>query len=131
MDDADLKIDNKVNESTNKIIHRAQAILTAWHQALHISGGELKLEKCYWTLQYYVWRDNVATLRSDKTMDLCLNIEQQAQKLPYIPPHQSRTLVGASTNPANDNSTIHALFQSKLNQHVATLQPSNLSTSET
>ena len=50
VDDTDLKIDNKGDESIEEIISRVQTTLTAWHKALQFTGGKLKLEKCYWMM---------------------------------------------------------------------------------
>ena len=55
VDDSDLNILNLNQKSTVEVLEEAQALLNAWHFALRTSGGELKLEKCFWTLQDYVW----------------------------------------------------------------------------
>ena len=50
VDDTDLNIENNGKESEQQIIDRAQRTLIVWHQALSFIGGELKLEKYYWTM---------------------------------------------------------------------------------
>ena len=52
-DDADLYVFNSGIEITKEIVVKAQKILDAWHNILTITGGNLKLSKCYWTLQDY------------------------------------------------------------------------------
>ena len=40
------------------MVEEAQALLNAWYFALRMSGGDLKLEKSFWTLQDYEWRND-------------------------------------------------------------------------
>ena len=47
IDNSDLNILNINQKSIFKVIVEAQALLNAWHFALRISGGELKVEKCF------------------------------------------------------------------------------------
>jgi len=108
--DTDLKIDNNGNETAIEVILRAQIILTAWHHALQFTSGELKLDKCYWTMQDFEWKDNIAKLIPYKPADLFLTINGNPQTILYLPPQQSQTLVGVSTNLVNDNSTIFSIY---------------------
>ena len=47
VNDTDLNIENNGSEMEIDVINRVQLTLMAWHQALVITRGELKLEKCY------------------------------------------------------------------------------------
>ena len=77
-------------------------------------------------MQKYVWKGNQANLYKDNMNDIHLMINSRNEPLPYLLPQTSRMLVGVSTNPNNDNSTIYALFDIKLEQYIATLQPADL-----
>ena len=53
VDDTDLYIFNSGSETTEEIVLKAQRLLDAWHHILQFTGGDLKLSKCYWTIQNY------------------------------------------------------------------------------
>ena len=78
----------------------------------------------------YEWKDGVAKLKQDECSELHVTIDDTSQLLPYLPSQQSRTLVGISTNPANNNSSIYLLFQTKLNQYITVMQTIDLLPSE-
>ena len=73
-------------------------------------GGELKLEKCYWIMMEYEWKENQEKLKREDHNKLYLTLDGTREPLPYLPPQTSCTLVKVSTNPANDNTTIYLLF---------------------
>jgi len=53
IDDTDLCIFNCRVDVTEDLVYKAQKLLDAWHRILRFTGGDLKLSKCYWTLQDY------------------------------------------------------------------------------
>ena len=130
VDDTELNIENDGNKNEGEVIDRAQSTLTTWHQALIFTGEQFKLVKLYWIMMAYEWKDRVAKLKQDKCSELHVTIDDNSQSLPYLPSQQSRTLVGVSTNPANDNSLIYSLFQTKLNQYIPAMQTTDLLLSE-
>jgi len=81
-------------------------------------------------MQKYKWKDNQVSLSKDHLNELHLMINSNDESLPYLPSQTSRTLVDISTNLLNNNSTIYLLFQSKLDQYIAILQSTDLSSSE-
>ena len=121
INDTDLHIENSGRESNRKMINWAQTILNTWYQALRLTGRELKLDKCYWIMQSYVWKDNKITLVRENSEQLILSFNDEERIIPYVPTYISYTLVGISTNLANDNASIYILFQDKLNQYIATV----------
>ena len=50
VDDTDLPLLNKEYETIAEIVDRAQSILSIWYKGLQITGGDLKINKCSWTL---------------------------------------------------------------------------------
>ena len=42
---------NKGNETAKEVIERAQGLLDKWQKVPNITSRELKLEKCFWTIQ--------------------------------------------------------------------------------
>ena len=53
VDDTDLHVFNSGSDTTEEVVMKAQRLLDAWHDILKFTGGDLKLSKCYWTLQDY------------------------------------------------------------------------------
>ena len=51
VDNTNLVAIKRSNESEAEIITRAQLVLDYWQEGLTITGGELKLSKCFWTIQ--------------------------------------------------------------------------------
>ena len=76
-------------------------------------------------MQEVVWKDGIATLAKENVFNLFLTHKNQHLIIPYVPLQTSRILVGISTNSANDDSSIHTLFQNKMDQPVGTILPSN------
>ena len=72
-------------------------------------------------MQDFEWKDDVAKLIPYKPADLFLIIDGNPQTIPYLPPQQSRILVAVFTNLLNDNSTIFSIYQTKLDQYIASL----------
>ena len=53
INDTDLYVFNSGSDTIEEIILKAQRLLDAWHHILQFIGGDLKLSKCYWTIQDY------------------------------------------------------------------------------
>ena len=53
VDDTELNALNIEDKSTLEVIELDQKILYSWQFYLSISGGDLKLDKCSWTMQDY------------------------------------------------------------------------------
>ena len=47
IDDTDLVVINNGEESEDEIVARAQLLLDQWQFRLQITGGELKISKCF------------------------------------------------------------------------------------
>ena len=47
IDDTDIVLLNKGNESETEIMARAQLLLDSWHAALSFTGRDLKVSKCF------------------------------------------------------------------------------------
>ena len=51
VDDTDLYVINDGFVCALEVVTKAQRLLNVWHGALRFTGRDLKLSKCYWTLQ--------------------------------------------------------------------------------
>ena len=97
---------------------------------MQYSGGDSKVEKCYWTLQSYEWKDDILKLVTSQTHNIIITINGIEHNLPYLAPDVSRTLVRVSTNLANKNNLINQIFDKKLAEYTATLTSCSLSPSD-
>ena len=127
VDDSDLNVLNLNQKTTLEVVEEAQALLNAWHFALRISGGELKLEKCFWTLQDYVWEKDECVLSRFTPYQLTVNMHGQSQPLSFLSPYKTRTLVGSAINPDNYTLEIVESFTSKIAQLSGKLSQLSLS----
>ena len=57
VDDIDLNLLMLEGKFTIEVIKTRQRIVDSWQYVLSVSGGDLKLEKCSWTLQDYWWNE--------------------------------------------------------------------------
>ena len=53
VDDTNIYVLNSGFENTHKIVVKSQSLMNSWHKELKFTGCELKLDKCYLTLQAY------------------------------------------------------------------------------
>ena len=51
-DNAGLYILNSVSDNAHDMFLKSQRMLNNWHEGLKFAVGDLKLTKCYWTLEY-------------------------------------------------------------------------------
>ena len=47
VDDTDLYVFNDSNSSAEEVVNKAQVLVDTWHAVLQLTGGDLKLSKCY------------------------------------------------------------------------------------
>ena len=102
-------------------------ILTKWYQNFQITGGQLKISKCYQMLMSYRQKKNKAYLLPDQDHQLTIELDRTDHSIPYLPPTKTRCLVRVDTNPANNNLSILEAFQQKLVQYSNTLISTTLS----
>ena len=57
IDDTDLVIMREKNEEETEEYSRLQQSINFWNGNLRVSGGALKLEKCYWYFVRFLWSD--------------------------------------------------------------------------
>ena len=77
-DDTDLHVFNSGSDTTEEVVMKAQRLLDAWHNILKFTGGDLKLSKCYWTLQDYQWAQGKCKMIGDTSHSL--HIAENGQK---------------------------------------------------
>ena len=72
VDDTDLYVFNDGTMDVSAVVSKAQQLLDAWHAALKFTGGDLKLPKCYWTLQDYHWHNGKCNFSCSTTNTIAL-----------------------------------------------------------
>ena len=113
------------------MIETRQRTLDAWQFALSVSGGDLKLEKCSWTLKDYYWIEGqcVPTLHTHYLLNVTSNGTQNPLECTRL--NETRTLVGAAVNPAKETKQIISLFQDKVSALTTTLNSLHMSPCDT
>ena len=79
MDDTDLVTFNNGEELAAKVVVRVQLVLDIWHQALTFTRGDLKLNKYFWRIQDFMWKNRKCTLK-DKT-PFQITISQEGRRI--------------------------------------------------
>ena len=65
VDDTGLITLNRGDELEKEVVDRVQILLDRWQIALNIPGRELKLEKCFWSIQDYNWKKGKGELKEE------------------------------------------------------------------
>ena len=102
VDETDLNILCVEGESASEVIDLCQRMLDAWKFDLSVSGYDLKLDKCSWTIKYYYWNEGhfLLNLLTPYQLNVTLNVIKHPLEL--ILPNENMTLIGASVNPDNE-----------------------------
>ena len=85
-DDTNLNVINLSNKPVSEVITEAQNLVNAWHFSLKASGGDLKLEKCFWILQEHVWNNDKCTLSKHTPYQIMDTIDENTHPLQLIFP---------------------------------------------
>ena len=64
VDDTDLVIMGTKQETPVEVQARLQAAITRWNGLLHVTGGALRPEKCYWYLISFIWHNGICKLNT-------------------------------------------------------------------
>ena len=119
VDDTDLVAMSNGNKIAKEVAKRAQKLLDCWQQALNFTGGELKLEKCFWTIQDYKQKAGQCILIKETRFEITINKDGVRIFITYIPPQTLRTLVFIEVNHTHNTKYVIPMFQEKINQYIA------------
>ena len=102
VDDTGLNVLNTEGKSTSEVIEAGQRMLDAWQFTLSVSRVDLKLEKCSWNLKDYYWIEGqcLSTLHNPCLLNVTSNGTHHPLEL--MSPNDTKTLVGATVNLANE-----------------------------
>ena len=126
VDDTEFYVFNDGTMDASTVVSKAQNLLNAWHEALKFTGGELKLPKCYWTLQDYHWHNSRCTSSCSTTSTICINSNNVPKVINHVPSDKMRILVGVPIVPSNDSAAIVSHYQDKIIEYVTRLKGTNL-----
>lgn len=114
VDDTDLYVFNSGVDTTRELVIKAQKLLDAWHNILKITGGNLKLSKCYWTLQDYQWQQGKCKMVYSTSYKLHIDVENRRTEVMHLRADQMRTLVGVPMQLNHQNEQIVQAISSKM-----------------
>ena len=126
VDDTDLYVFNSGSDTTEEVVMKGQQLLDAWHDILKFTGGDLKLSKCYWTLQDYQWSQGKCKMISDTSYSLHIVENGQKKDIPYLKADQTRVLVGVPINLYHDEKQTVIMIDNKLQYYADKLATSKL-----
>ena len=81
---------------------KAQSILNAWYEVLKFTWHDLKLAKCYWTLQVYLWQDGVCTWNESSSNEIRITTANSKTTIKHGPNDKIIILVRVLIEPSND-----------------------------
>ena len=77
MDNTDLVTFNNREESAIEVVARVQLVLDTWHQALTFTKDNLKLNKYFWTIQDFMWKNRKCTCKSKLSFNSPFNKKEK------------------------------------------------------
>ena len=125
-DDTDLYVFNDGTMDASAVVSKAQKSLDVWHEALKFTGSDLKLQKCYWTLQDYHWHNGKCTFSCSTTNTICITSNNVPKVINHVPSDKMRILVGVPIVPTNDSAAIVSYYQDKITEYITRLKGTNL-----
>ena len=106
VDDTCLYVLNSDSHITTEVVVKVQCLLNAWHNALKYTERDLKLAKCYWNLQAYLWQDGVYTCIATTSGTIKITNNNSKPTIKHIPVDSMRMLVGVPIMPSNESKDI-------------------------
>lgn len=127
VDDTDLYVFNSGSDNNQDIVSKGKSLLHAWYEVLKVTGGDLKLAKCYWTLQAYSWQDRLCTCNTSTSSTISIANNNLNTKIMDVPTNKIRTLVGILVIPSNDYHEVDLCYQNKIKECTFRVQNTTLS----
>ena len=84
IDDTDICMFNDGFMCELVVVTKVQRLLNAWHEALRITGGDLKLSKCYCTLQEHRWQNGKCTYSSSTVNTISVSTENSSTVIKHV-----------------------------------------------
>ena len=126
VDDTDLYVFNSGTDNAEEAVTKVQSLLDAWHEILKFTGGDLKLSKCYWTLQDYQWKQGKCKMIVNTNHKLRIVENGQKKEMPHLQANKTRVLVGVPINPCHEEAQIVTMFTEKAKNCIDRLATSSL-----
>ena len=130
VDDTDLYVFNSGADTAEEVVIKAQRLLNTWHEILKFTGGDLKLSKCYWTLQDYEWKQGICKTVTTTTQKLYIVEEGQRKEIPHLAANQTRVLVGVPINLCHEKAQIMSQIKDKTHEYINKLTSSPLKSTD-
>ena len=89
-----------------EVVVKDQRLLHSWDYSLKRTGGDLKLSKCYWNLQGYLWQDRVFTKSTTASETMNVHNNNSNTTIKNVSTDNIRMLVGVPIKPSNECKNI-------------------------
>ena len=83
------------------IFRKVQSLVTSWHEDLKITSGDLKLAKCYWTLQDYTCHNGECIFMTTNSETIHMSQDNSSANVDHTFTNKLRIIVGVPTTPSN------------------------------
>ena len=124
--DTYLYVFNDGSMIAQEVVIKAQRLLNSWNEVLKYTRGELKLSKCHWTLQYYLWQNGTYAHTSSTVSTINIRSESFSTTTDHIPSGKIRIIIGVQIMPSNDSVDIVPFYQDKIKYCILRLKGTNL-----
>lgn len=95
VDNTNLIIMGTKDDSEMTVHTRLQSAIHYWNKILRVSGGALKLEKCYWYFARFRWENGLWSPATDTLPPILLNTDDNTRTpINYKLPHEATLAVG-------------------------------------
>ena len=131
VDDTSLGFTDYTGKSADEMIQTLEHLAQLWEKLLNTTGGALNLSKCFWSLQYWEWKQGRPILRATSYLDSDLVMysgdKGEASLVTRIENDESTKMLGVYAN-FNGTFGVHAqVMKLKMDGMAARLEASKLS----
>jgi hypothetical protein len=119
------------------MIKRMETAAQTWQQLLSHSGGALNLQKCSWSLMFWMWNNGRPQLQRDPTQQGTIALrsahshpEASRTAIKYTDPYTATRILGVHLSPVGDFSTHLQHLQSKAESYARCLSTSKITGSD-
>ena len=112
--------------SALEVVIDVQQLLNVCNEVLKFTGGDLKLSKCYWTLQDYMWQHRTRSCYSSTVRTICISSKILSMVIDHVLSEKMRTLVGVPITPSNDSVAIVLFYLDEIKDWIEGSKGTNL-----
>jgi len=97
-----------IQRSPKQIILNLKSLAQQWERLLYSTGGALNLQKCFWFIMHWTWKDGTPILATEKTLPATLQLTSGSSvetpvTIPRIEPTTTYRTLGVHITPTGSN----------------------------